>query len=148
MVKLFSIKERYSQKIFSKEKFVEFRRQNVKVKKKEKCLIYTTYPIKKITGYFIVKEKLRLPIKKLWLKTRSYAGITKAEFMEYFRGCKEGTALIFQSVRKFINQLSLEEIKSFLREFKPPQSYYNLDEKIFNIILKKAGYKIPAILDF
>lgn len=148
MVKMFSIKERYSQKIFSKEKLVEFRRQNVNIKKNEKCLVYTSRPIKKITGFFIVREKIRLPLNKLWLKTKTYSGLTKSEFMLYFKGCKEGTALIIQSVKKFINQLSLHDMQSFLRNFRPPQSYYNLDEAIFNLILKRVGYNLATISDF
>ena len=43
MAKLFSIKEKYSNRIYSKEKLVEFRRQNVNVDKDEFCLIYTLY---------------------------------------------------------------------------------------------------------
>lgn len=62
MTKLFSIKEKYSKKIYSKEKLVEFRRQNINIKTNELCLIYTNNPVKKITGYFIVKEKIRASI--------------------------------------------------------------------------------------
>ena len=58
MVKLFSIKQEFSEKIFSKKKLVEFRRQNVNVKRNESCLIYTSKPVRKITGYFLVKEKI------------------------------------------------------------------------------------------
>ena len=63
MAKLFSIKEKYSNRIYSKEKLVEFRRQNVNVEKNEFCLIYTSSPVKKITGYFIVKEKIEPQLK-------------------------------------------------------------------------------------
>jgi len=70
MAKLFSIKEKYSDRIYSKEKLVEFRRQNVNIDKGEFCLIYTSSPVKKITGYFIVKEKIRTSIRKLWELTK------------------------------------------------------------------------------
>ena len=148
MVKLFSIKQIYSDKIFSKEKFVEFRRQNVNIKKNEKCLIYTSHPVKKITGYFVVKEKIRLPIEKLWSKTKYYAGLTKYEFMKYFEGCKEGTAIFLHSVKKFMKGISIYELKSLFKNFKPPQSYYNLDEHVFIIILKKLNFKPSPLLYF
>ena len=94
LTKLFSIKQEFSEKIFSKQKLVEFRRQNVNVSRNETCLVYTSGTVRKITGYFIVKEKIRLPLKELWDKTKKYAGITIVQFNEYFKGCKEGTAII------------------------------------------------------
>ena len=93
MGKVFSIKEKYSHKIFSKEKLVEFRRQNVNVNEGELCLIYTSSPTKKITGYFIVKAKIRASIQDLWKLTKNIAGISHNEFLNYFKDCKMGTAI-------------------------------------------------------
>ena len=130
MVKLFSIKEHYSELIFNREKKVEFRRQNVNINKDETCLIYTSSPVKKLTGYFIVKEKLRLPIPKLWARTKDIAGITKKEFLAYFEGCKEGTAIVFKFVKRFVRAVGLNNLRQKVREFRPPQSYYSLDKEI------------------
>ena len=148
MAKIFSIKRKYCEKIFSKEKLVEFRRQNVRILQNEKCLIYTTSPVKRITGYFVVKEKIRLPLKRLWELTKEFAGITKNEFMKYFKGCLEGTAILIKYVKKFIDGITLDEIKSLFYNFKPPQSYYNLDIKSYNIILKELGYPRLSLSDF
>jgi predicted transcriptional regulator len=148
MVKIFSIKSEYSKKIFNEEKLVELRRQNVIVRVNEKCLIYTTSPVKKITGYFIVKEKVRLPVQKLWMKTKDIAGITKSQFMRYFEGCIEGTAIFFSYVKKFINGLDLDEMKSMIKNFRPPQSYYNLNETICNSILAKIDERAVCLSDF
>ncbi len=130
MAKLFSIKQEYTDKIYSKEKTVELRRQNINTKKGERCLIYTTSPIKKITGYFIVKEKVRLPIKVLWETIKKIAGISKKKFLKYFDGCKMGTAIFFKQVKKLIYAIDLMELRKIKRGFMPPQSYYNLDSKI------------------
>ena len=97
MLKVFSIKKRYSDKIFSKEKRVEFRRQNVNVRAGDVCLVYTSSPVMEITGYFIVKEKIREPVKKLWKSTKEIAGISKREFEEYFEKCDQGTAITLKS---------------------------------------------------
>ena len=128
MIKLFSIKPHYAEKIYTKEKLVEFRRQNVNIAINETCLIYTTAPIKKITGYFIVKEKLRLPLYKLWQLTKNIGGISKKIFMEYFEGCKYGTALIFKFAKNFTNSIDVFKI---FTNFNPPQSYYRLDSAKF-----------------
>jgi predicted transcriptional regulator len=148
MVKIFSIKNEYSEKIFTNEKQVEFRRQDVRIKENERCFIYTTSPVKKITGYFIVKEKVRLPIEQLWKKTRGIAGITKSEFIRYFKGCIEGTAIFFKHVKKFIKDLTLDEMKSLIRDFRPPQSYCNIDDVINNAIIARTGKRIIRLSDF
>lgn len=135
MAKLFSIKKQYSEKIFLKEKKVEFRRQNVNVSEKEICLIYTSYPEKRIEGYFVVDEKIRLPLKELWKKTKSVAGISFEEFMNYFEGCEFGTAIIFKSSGKTKKTLTLKELREiFGVSFRPPQSYCNLDGKLAKLI--------------
>lgn len=135
MVKLFSIKQEFSNKIFSKEKLVEFRRQNVNVKKNEICLVYTSGSVRKITGYFTVKEKIRLPINDLWDKTKKYAGITKEQFYEYFKGCKEGTAILLENIIKFIRGIGIDEIQNKVKNFHPPQSYYNINDSLQTIII-------------
>jgi len=135
MVKIFSIKQQFADKIFRNEKRVEYRRQNVKVQANELCLVYTSSPVKELSGYFVVKRKLRMPIGKLWQKTKVHAGISKSEFLKYFEGCIEGTAIVLKLVKQFITGLNLVEIKTILRNFTPPQSYCNLDSKLFNLFL-------------
>lgn len=132
MVKLFSIKEKYSNRIYSKEKLVEFRRQNVNVNKDEFCLIYTSSPVKKITGYFIVKEKIRTSIRKLWELTKEIAGISYREFMEYFKECKLGTAIVFKKIKKFTKTWGLDDLRKNV-DFIPPQSYCNLNDLLIEL---------------
>ena len=148
MPKLFSIKHQYSEKIYTKKKLVEFRRQNVNVKENDVCWIYTSSPVKEITGYFVVKAKIRLSLDKLWKRTKEMAGITKEEFMEYFKGCEEGTAIIFKTIKMFVTGLSLIEIRKKLRNFVPPQSYCNLNESLCSLIHKKFGNKAVTLLNF
>ena len=148
MVKIFSIRSEYCTKIFDNEKLVELRRQDVRVKENERCLIYTTSPVKRITGYFVAKEKVRLPIKQLWVKTKDIAGITKKQFMTYFKGCLEGTAILFKSVKKFVKELTLNEMRQIIENFRPPQSYYNLDESIYQKILERTREKTICLSDY
>lgn len=70
----------------------------------------------------------------LWDKTKEIAGITREEFLKYFDGCNEGTALVFEFVEEFVKSLSIDEIKSSIRSFRPPQSYYNLDTKFRTVL--------------
>lgn len=137
MVKIFSIKEEYTKKIYSREKLLELRRQNVNIEINEICLIYTTNPIKKITGYFIVKKKIRLPIRELWEKTRSHSGVSKEKFFEYFNGCKLGTAIVFKKVRQLKKGIDLKEIRKYKKNFTPPQSYFSVTIEFVTIIKDK-----------
>lgn len=148
LVKIFSIKRDYTKKIYSKEKLVELRKQNVNIHKNEKCLIYTTSPVKKITGYFIVKEKIRLPIEKLWDKTKKVSAITRKAFFDYFKGCIEGTAIFFKKVKKFSKGISLEEVRKKIKGFQPPQSYQNLDDRVYSIIFKNIDKSMIALSDY
>lgn len=140
MAKLFSIKEKYSNRIYLKEKLVEFRRQNVNVNKDEFCLIYTSSPVKKITGYFIVKKKIRTSINKLWELTKEVAGISYEEFKEYFKECKLGTAIVFKKIQQFTRTLGLDDLRKKVN-FRPPQSYCNLND----LLIKLYNEYIPQI---
>jgi len=147
MVKIFSIKSEFSDKIYDRQKKVELRRQDVKVDVNEKCLIYTTAPVKKITGYFIVEKKIRLPLRSLWEITKDIAGVTKSQFQNYFQGCKEGTAIFFKIVKKFQKVISLEDVKRHSYNFKPPQSYCNISVKLYYTLIQEIGEK-PVTTSF
>lgn len=135
MAKLFSIKQKYSEKIFMKKKLVEFRRQNVNITEKEICLIYTSYPKREIEGYFLVEKKIRLPLKELWKNTKDIAGISVDEFQEYFEGCEFGTAILFKFIKKAKTPLTLEKLRGLYGEsFRPPQSYCNLEGRLSNLV--------------
>lgn len=133
MVKLFSIKQKYSEKIYTKEKLVEFRRQNVNITQDELCLIYTSSPVKKINGYFVVKKKIRAPLDELWKLTKNFAGLSYSEFKEYFINCVEGTAIIFKKAEELVHKISLKEIQKIVSGFRPPQSYYNINVDFLGI---------------
>ena len=135
---LFSIRGKFCDKIYSGEKKVEFRRKEIKLKKDEKCLIYTSYPVKEITGFFIVKKTESLPLNKLWEKTKKIAGGEKKDFLKYYIGKKEGFAIYFKDVKRFKKGLSLDKIRAAKIDFTPPVSYCYLEDVTFNKI-KKLG---------
>jgi len=132
MTKLISIKKKYSDLIFySMKKRVEYRRQNVNVQSGERFYVYTSFPERAITGYFVVEKKLRLPLQALWDATKRVAGIAREEFFEYFAGCTHGTALVFSAVKRFIEALPLDSLRERFGHngrFSPPQSYFSIGE--------------------
>jgi len=139
MPKLFSIKKTYSDLIYSGKKRAEFRRQNAHVERNEMCLIYTTAPVKEITGYFVAKEKLRLPLPELWSRTKAISGTTEKEFLSYFKGCDCGTAIVFGRAERFAKGIGLARLRVLFKGFRPPQSYYKVDEGFVGMVEKEVG---------
>ena len=137
MTKLFSIKKKYSEKILRREKLWEFRRTNVNVEENEICLIYSSGFSRELSGFCFVKKKLRLPVKELWEKTKKLSGITKKECFEYFKGCIFGTAILFKKIKKFSRKIELGYLKKKIPEFRPPQSYYNINKELRDFILRE-----------
>ena len=83
-------------------------------------------------GNFIVKEKIRTSIKKLWELTKEVAGISYKEFIEYFKECKFGTAIVFKKIQKFTKTWGLDELRK-KGDFRPPQSYCNLNDLLVGL---------------
>ena len=137
MTKLFSIKPKYSERIYNHEKLVEFRKQNVNIVKNETCLVYSSSPQKQLSGYFIVENKIRTTIENLWEITKQQAGITYFEFKEYFKGCTHGTAIFLKKINKFTKTISLSELRILITNFRPPQSYCNLTDKDFKTLISE-----------
>jgi len=76
---LISIKPKYVEKIISKEKTYEFRR-NIFKKEVEKVVIYSTSPEKKIIGYFKSNSIIKDCPKNLWDNFSEEAGINEEDF--------------------------------------------------------------------
>ncbi len=55
-------------------------------------LIYSTYPDMKVVALVEVKNIIKLPVEKLWQKTKKYSGISKIFFKKYFKNRKIGYA--------------------------------------------------------
>ena len=126
MAKVISIQPKYVKQIFQGLKKVEYRRANVNTEKGEKFFVYTTRPVKKVEGYFILKKKIRKDIETLWQETKHLTLGSKESFQNYFKGKKEGTALIIEKAVKFKNS---KELKEFNVK-KAPQLYANTNKNL------------------
>lgn len=120
---LLSIKPEYSKRIFDGTKKYEFRK-HVAQKKIDKIVVYSSYPDQKIIGEVSVTEILSMKPSPLWELTKKEAGISRAKFRAYFKGCKEAYAY---KLGKFI----IYDNPKTLIEFgikHAPQSFIYLDE--------------------
>ena len=79
---LISIKPEFVNKILANEKLYEFRKSIFK-QKVDKIFIYSTYPVKKIVGYFEASEIICKSPQELWNSFSEVSGISKKDFFKY-----------------------------------------------------------------
>lgn len=130
---ILSIKPKYSDAIYSKHKTVELRRKiGVQFTKDRTIYIYTSSPVKKISGEVKIFriEKLSVDaIKELYLVE---ACISPADFDSYFLGCSHGYLIFLCEVMEYENKIPLKKLS--LVNFKPPQSFCYPDNLLLDFI--------------
>ena len=117
-----SIKPRYAEMIFSGAKTVELRRTEPRVGKGDKMIVYVSSPAREVTGECIVTEIEKDTPKKLWLRIRDKAGVTKEEFDDYFEGASQAIAIHVRKPKKFGTPVGLGSLRKDF-SLQPPQSF-------------------------
>jgi predicted transcriptional regulator len=120
---ILSIKPKFAEAILSEEKKVEFRKTPIK-KEVEKFFIYSTSPVKKITGYFTANEIIEDSPQNLWEQFGELGFIDRTAFFKYFENKDVGFSICIESINKFPTGIDPYEV---IENFIPPQSfvYYN-----------------------
>ena len=124
---LLSVKPKYSEAILSNKKKYEFRKIIFRREDVNRIYIYSTSPIRKITGYFRVKEILEGSPEEIWDMCHNHAGIAEEEFFGYFMKCLKAFAIKIRDHNRLDNPVSPEEV---FKDFKPPQSFYYIKNDI------------------
>ena len=120
---LLSIKPEYVTRILQGTKKYEYRkrlaRENV-----SKIYIYCTTPVMKVVGSVDVLGNIEKSPSALWEETKEHAGISRAKYREYFRGCKTACAYKLGNVTIFEHPLDLVTFGVS----SAPQSFVYIDE--------------------
>lgn len=117
---LLSIKPEYAEKIFSGEKFFEFRKSIFSNPKVDTVVVYATMPVGKVIGEFKIADVHSGAPADIWSKTKVGSGISLSFFSEYFRGRDRAYAIEVGEIRKFDAPKS---VRDFLGRDTPPQSF-------------------------
>lgn len=120
---LLSIRPKYAAQIFSGEKTVELRRVKPKITKGDTVLVYVSSPTKALLGAFEVDEVVELSPVNLWEKVQFIAGITEAEFVNYYDGSDKAYGIFIKKSWHLDAPLALSNLKTKWDNFHPPQSY-------------------------
>lgn len=126
-----SIKPKFAEKIYSREKLFEYRRSGAK-EKISRIYIYETSPVMKVTGYADTDYLLESSPEFLWNHTKEWSGISEEDFFAYFKGKKTGIAYHLENAVIFS---SPKDIKIFGIS-RPPQSFCYLNEEKENLLRK------------
>jgi len=82
---ILSIKPKYVKRIFNGTKKYEFRKRIFKNPNIDTIIIYSTSPVKRIVGYFLIDKIIKKSPKNLWEICKDEAGVTKESFFNYFK---------------------------------------------------------------
>ena len=117
---LLSIRPKYVEAIMNGEKRYEFRKIIFKNREVEEVYIYSTAPVKKIVGSFLIGDIIEDSPERLWEEFKKCSGISDSEFFSYFNGNAKGFAIEIESVRKFEEPI---DPRDHYPNFVPPQSF-------------------------
>lgn len=105
---LLSIKPEYAEKILKGEKKFEYRKRLAK-EDVSYIYIYSTAPSMKVVALVHIEGHLSDSPTALWEKTKAAAGISRAKFRDYFRGCKTAYAYELGKVEVFESPKNLSD---------------------------------------
>lgn len=124
---LLSLKPRFADAIFLRTKRVELRRVRPRLSAGDLVLVYVTSPRCSLEGAFEVERVLEAKPAALWGHVAHNAGVTRAEFMQYFQGSSMAFGIVIRRVWRFA-PLSLSTLRK--AKIRPPQSYHYLDSAV------------------
>ena len=119
---LISIKPEFVKKILAYEKLYEFRKSIFK-EDVDKIFIYSTYPVKKIVGYFEVNEIICESPQELWNSFSEVSGISKKDFFKYYANSNEGFAIKIDNLHIFEEYIDMSQYD----DFRAPQSFFYVE---------------------
>lgn len=105
---LLSIKPEYVEKILQGEKKFEYRKRLAK-EDVSYIYVYSTAPSMKVVASVHIEGHLSDSPTALWEKTKADAGISRAKFRDYFRGCKTAYAYKLGKVEVFESPKNLSD---------------------------------------
>lgn len=133
---ILSIKPRFSSEIYSGKKILELRKRiGCKFKEKSKIYIYSSSPVRKISGYAYIRKIQTLPVQKIKLEHLKEACIEEDAFDKYYQGYESGVLIWLHRVVKYEVGISLAVLKE--RGFTAPQSFCYVSENI-QLLLEEA----------
>lgn len=124
---IISIRPTFCKLIFGGQKRYEYRKRVFKHSDVDKVYIYASKPISKIVGYFTIKRIISDTPSMIWEMTHEHGGITKKQFLDYFKGHSVAHAIEIDEVVELDTPINPKEV---IQGFTAPQNYMYLDRDL------------------
>ena len=134
VVALMSIQPEFVERIMAGEKRVEFRKTSFSAPISH-VIIYSTQPVRKITGFFEVGNLDMADPQELWERYERTSGISQAAFDAYYSNCESGVAIEIGHVFKLAEPLPLSTVSHLLQ---PPQSFRYVETNVLEYLLRRV----------
>jgi predicted transcriptional regulator len=125
---LISLEARHAENIIAGRKMVELRRRMMHITPGATVWIYAKLPVACIVGRATVAAVHTRPPSTLWRMFSSVSGVSRAEFFDYFRGTRQGTALELCNCIRLDSSFTLEFLRQVSARFNPPQFFTRLKQ--------------------
>lgn len=132
-VALISIQPVYASAIERGEKLVEFRKK-IFAPTVKRVYVYSSSPVKRIIGYFQVRDIVCDTPNNLWTRFSRIGCISRCDYHKYFEGHSKAHCIRIDDYVKF---KEYKDPKQFDPDFRAPQSYCYIDNVVFMDWLKK-----------
>jgi predicted transcriptional regulator len=120
---LLSVKPRFADAILSGNKTAEVRRRSFDARPGAAVVLYASTPTKAIVGTARLSHAVSMPPAEAWQCYGETTGITREEFDAYLLGVSTAVLLLLRNPQRLNEPISLEELRSDVGRFQPPQSY-------------------------
>jgi len=117
---LLSIRPMYAEAILNGTKRYEFRRVRFARRGVRRAYLYATSSVRRIVGYFRVRDVFVDSAERLWQRCHENAGISAFEFFRYFEGCSQAVAIEVWNPKRLPQPI---DPRAIIRDFRPPQSF-------------------------
>lgn len=132
-VVLLAIKPKYAEAILAGRKTVEFRK-TVFRRPPQYVVIYESFPIMKVVGYFHVGHLDEDAPARLWNRHKTHGGIEREDFDEYYRKSPVGVAIVLKDVSVLKVPITLAALDGQ----RAPQSFRYLSPKHLSKLMRMA----------
>jgi predicted transcriptional regulator len=108
-------------------KTVELRRRPIRVPVGTTVWIYVTVPTGRVGAMAKVSAVEENTPSELWRRYEDRVGISQGVFFSYFKGSRQGCAVVFQRILPLRTPLGLTALRKSLGTFVAPQFYRKLE---------------------